>query len=142
MRLVTAAALTSLGPSLGAAQVVTPSSRIVEDVGTAYLDWQKQPKAAYGVRRLDPRLEPGWTFGYYNPPTAAEATGYYYYNGSRLPDRSLLNAAGLIYHELVPGHHFQRAGQRLATDDDPRAAPRGVRRGREAAMRPSRRGLR
>jgi len=67
----------------------------------------RKPKAPYGVRRLEPQLEPGQTFGYYNPPTAAEATGYYYYNGSSLQDRSLLNAAGLIYHELVPGHHFQ-----------------------------------
>ncbi len=67
----------------------------------------RKPKAPYGVKRLEPQLEPGWTFGYYNPPTAAEATGYYYYNGSRLQDRSLLNAAGLIFHELIPGHHFQ-----------------------------------
>jgi uncharacterized protein (DUF885 family) len=67
----------------------------------------RRPKAAYGVRRLEPQLEPGQTFGYYNPPTAAEPVGYYYFNGSNLADRSLLNAAALIYHELVPGHHFQ-----------------------------------
>lgn len=67
----------------------------------------RKPKAPYGVRRLEPRLEPGQTFGYYNPPTAAEAAGYYYFNGSNLADRSLLNAAGLIYHEILPGHHFQ-----------------------------------
>jgi len=66
-----------------------------------------KPKAPYGVRRLEPQLEPGQTFGYYNPPTATEASGYYYFNGSNLADRSLLNAAGLIYHELLPGHHFQ-----------------------------------
>jgi uncharacterized protein (DUF885 family) len=67
----------------------------------------RRPKAPYGVKRLDPQLEGGQTFGYYNPPTAAEPAGYYYFNGSNLPDRSLLNAAGLIYHELLPGHHFQ-----------------------------------
>lgn len=67
----------------------------------------RRPRAAYGVRRLQPQLEGGQTFGYYNPPTAAEPTGYYYFNGSSLADRSLLNAAGLIYHELLPGHHFQ-----------------------------------
>jgi uncharacterized protein (DUF885 family) len=66
-----------------------------------------RPKAAYGVRRLAPELEPGQTFGFYNPPTASDAAGTYYYNGSQLADRSLLNAAGLIYHELVPDHHFQ-----------------------------------
>jgi len=35
------------------------------------------------------------------------ATGYYHYNGSDLANRSLLNAADLMYHELIPGHHFQ-----------------------------------
>ena len=67
----------------------------------------RRPKAPYGVKRLDPQLEPGQTFGYYQIPTATDAKGYYNYNGSNLPDRSLLNAGALIYHELVPGHHFQ-----------------------------------
>ena len=67
----------------------------------------RRPKAPYGVRRLDPQLEPGQTFGYYDPPTRAQPVGYYYFNGSNLADRSLLNAGALIYHELVPGHHFQ-----------------------------------
>ena len=67
----------------------------------------RRPKAPYGVKRLEPELEPGQTFGYYNPPTAADPSGTYYFNGSKLEDRSLLNAAALIYHELVPGHHFQ-----------------------------------
>jgi uncharacterized protein (DUF885 family) len=47
------------------------------------------------------------TFGYYQIPTADHPEGDYMYNGSRLPERSLLNAAALIYHELIPGHHFQ-----------------------------------
>jgi len=65
------------------------------------------PKAPYGVRRLDPELEPAMTFGYYQQPTPARPRGDYLYNGSRLSERSLLNAPALIYHELVPGHHFQ-----------------------------------
>ncbi len=65
------------------------------------------PKAAYGVKRLDPQLEPGQTFGFYQIPTATDPRGYYNYNGSKLQERSLLNAAAIIYHELVPGHHFQ-----------------------------------
>jgi uncharacterized protein (DUF885 family) len=47
------------------------------------------------------------TFGYYQIPTSTNPEGDYLYNGSRLPERSLLNAAALIYHELLPGHHFQ-----------------------------------
>jgi uncharacterized protein (DUF885 family) len=67
----------------------------------------RRPRAPYGVKRLDPQLEPGQTFGYYQVPTKTDPRGYYNYNGSSLPDRSLLNAGALIYHELVPGHHFQ-----------------------------------
>ena len=67
----------------------------------------KRPRAPYGVKRLDPQLEPGQTFGYYQIPTATDPRGYYNYNGSNLSDRSLLNAGALIFHELVPGHHFQ-----------------------------------
>jgi uncharacterized protein (DUF885 family) len=67
------------------------------------------PAAPYGVRRLEPQLEGGQTFGYYNPPSPEDPVGIYYFNGSRLDERPLLWAAGLIAHELVPGHHFQIA---------------------------------
>lgn len=71
----------------------------------------KKPKAPYSVERLAPELEGSMTFGYYEPPTAAKERGIYYYNGSKLEERSLLMAEGLIYHELLPGHHFQIASQ-------------------------------
>lgn len=67
----------------------------------------RRPKAPYGVKRLDPQLEPGMTFGYYQIPSVSEPKGLYRYNGSNLSDRSLLNAGALAYHELAPGHHFQ-----------------------------------
>jgi len=67
----------------------------------------RRPKAPYGVLRLDPSLEPSMTYGFYQIPTAAEPRGLYRYNGSQLDKRSTLNAAALIYHELIPGHHFQ-----------------------------------
>ncbi|MGK4578988.1 DUF885 domain-containing protein [Kitasatospora sp. HPMI-4] len=69
------------------------------------------PRAPYGVARLDPALEAGMTFGYYEQPTAARQVGRYRYNGSDLSHRSLLGAASLIYHELAPGHHFHLARQ-------------------------------
>lgn len=65
------------------------------------------PKAPYGVKRLDPSLEGAMTFGYYQTPVPEDPKGYYYYNGSNLQQRSLLWAGSLIYHELVPGHHYQ-----------------------------------
>ena len=67
----------------------------------------KTPKAPFGVQRLEPQLEGAVTFGYYQAPTAQDPKGYYKYNGSKLPERSLLFAGALISHELVPGHHFQ-----------------------------------
>ncbi len=70
-----------------------------------------QPEAAYGVRRLPLSSEPGMTFGFYNPPTADDPVGYYNYNGSDLANRSLIGAGSLIYHELLPGHHFHIATQ-------------------------------
>ena len=67
----------------------------------------RKPVAPYGVKRLNPALEPAMTFGYYQDPTKTESSGFYFYNGSNLSQRSLLFSAALIYHELIPGHHFQ-----------------------------------
>jgi len=69
--------------------------------------FSQMPKAPYGVKRLDPALEGSMTYGYYQEPTPSEPTGYYYYNGSNLQDRSLLESASLIFHEILPGHHYQ-----------------------------------
>ncbi|MGW4896845.1 DUF885 domain-containing protein [Kitasatospora sp. NPDC004240] len=69
------------------------------------------PTAPYGLARLDPALESGMTFGYYELPTAASPVGRYRYNGSGLDGRSLIGSASLIYHELAPGHHFHLARQ-------------------------------
>ncbi|WP_337180852.1 DUF885 domain-containing protein [Sphingopyxis granuli] len=63
------------------------------------------PKARARVERLAPALEAGMTFGYYDPPSTPGADGVYYYSGNGIPDRLQMNAAPLIYHELVPGHH-------------------------------------
>jgi uncharacterized protein (DUF885 family) len=74
------------------------------------------PEAPYGVRRLDAAAEAGQSYGYYQPPTESETTGLYRYNGSGLETRSQINAAPLIFHELVPGHHFHIARQKENQD--------------------------
>lgn len=79
----------------------------------------RRPKAPYGVKRLDPEREPGLTFGIYEPPSPSEPRGLYRFNGSKLEDRSLIVAAPLAYHELVPGHHFQ-----IALQDENTVLPR------------------
>jgi uncharacterized protein (DUF885 family) len=70
-----------------------------------------KPRARYGVARLDHRMETGWTYGFYQKPIAGHPDGLYYFNGSNLADRTLVSAAALIYHELIPGHHFHIASQ-------------------------------
>jgi uncharacterized protein (DUF885 family) len=84
-------------------------ARRIEPLLPAYFG--RLPRSKADVRRLDPRLESVMTFGYYQVPTAADSMGHYFYNGSRLPERNLLFAAALVFHELDPGHHFQFALQ-------------------------------
>ncbi|MBT7795549.1 MAG: DUF885 domain-containing protein [Gammaproteobacteria bacterium] len=67
--------------------------------------FSQQPKTPYGVKRASPMAEVGMTAGYYRGGAPGE-TGYYYYNGSNLDDRPMIEAGFLIYHELIPGHHF------------------------------------
>jgi uncharacterized protein (DUF885 family) len=76
----------------------------------------RTPSAPAGIRRLAANLESAMTYGFYQAPTASDPRGYYYYNGSSLADRSLLSAAALVYHELIPGHHFQRSLQNENSD--------------------------
>ena len=64
------------------------------------------PSVPYDVRRLDPALEPGMTFGFYSLPTAAEPVGVYFFNGAHLEEKTSVWYEGLAYHELMPGHHF------------------------------------
>ncbi|HEY2738534.1 MAG TPA: DUF885 domain-containing protein [Thermoanaerobaculia bacterium] len=91
-------------------RLMAPMKRIEPVVAKYFLH---VPKAPYGVKRLDPQLEGStFTFGYYEMPTAEEPTGRYRFNGSTLSERPLISAAALIYHELIPGHHFQLNLQR------------------------------
>ena len=71
----------------------------------------RMPKAPYGIERLAPELEASMTFGTYEAPSAYEPRGIYYFNGSLVAERSLLWAEALIYHELIPGHHYHLALQ-------------------------------
>jgi len=91
-----------------AERLMAPIRRIEPLVSSYFL---RTPKAPYGVARLAPRLEAVMTYGYYQGPTPDKPRGDYLFNASRLDQRSQLNAAALIYHELVPGHHFQIALQ-------------------------------
>lgn len=81
-------------------------------------DLIRRPKAAYKVQRVAPALEAGMTFGYYNPPETAGDDGIFFYSGANLENRMHLNAASLIFHEILPGHHVHITRQ-SENDDVP-----------------------
>lgn len=96
------------------------SAEEVEARFEAYIDrieplvpdyFHRQPRAPYGVARLPAVAEASMTFGYYSSPTPTQSTGLYFYNGSKLDERPQISAGPLIYHELIPGHHFHIALQ-------------------------------
>ena len=58
------------------------------------------------AKRLPEQMEEGMTFGYYSPPTENLREGTYYFNGKDIRNKCNLNAASLMAHELIPGHHF------------------------------------
>ncbi|HUA09056.1 MAG TPA: DUF885 domain-containing protein [Candidatus Acidoferrales bacterium] len=67
----------------------------------------RKPSAPFAAKRLSETLEGGMTFGYYHPGAKAGEEGVYFYNGSKLSERSLISLASLALHELVPGHHYE-----------------------------------
>jgi uncharacterized protein (DUF885 family) len=75
--------------------------------------FSKMPKAPYGVRRLAPELEPSMTYGVYTMPTGpsglddGDPSGYYNYNGLNPETRSITMVTAIVFHELLPGHHYQ-----------------------------------
>lgn len=74
--------------------------------------FHRTPEAPYRVARLDPALEGAVTYGYYeSPEPPGRVYGTYYYNASNLDERPLIVAPPLMYHELLPGHHFHIARQ-------------------------------
>jgi uncharacterized protein (DUF885 family) len=86
----------------------------VERVFQAHIDrvmpelpryFSRLPAAPFRLRPLNVELG-GLTYGYYQPPAGTEA-GFYHYNTADLPRRPLLQAASVIYHEGLPGHHLQ-----------------------------------
>jgi len=94
-------------PEEVAERLMAPVRKIEPKISTWFL---RVPKAPYGVEAL-PAAMGGMTFGYYMVPTPAQPRGRYMFNAGQLDQRPMVGAAALIYHELIPGHHFQLALQ-------------------------------
>lgn len=67
----------------------------------------KQPHADCEVRAIEAARESSTSWGYYAVPVGTDANGVYYYSGGELDKRCQIRAAAIVYHELLPGHHFQ-----------------------------------
>jgi uncharacterized protein (DUF885 family) len=67
---------------------------------------QAGDRLGIGELAVGPAGRAGLTYGYYEPPGPG-GVGYYHYNVANLPARPLLQAASVIYHEGMPGHHLQ-----------------------------------
>lgn len=69
--------------------------------------FKKLPITDCEVRRIDSARESSTSWGYYAVPVGTEAKGVYYYSGANLSERCQIRAGAVVYHELLPGHHFQ-----------------------------------
>jgi uncharacterized protein (DUF885 family) len=69
------------------------------------------PKAPFRITPLPEALQGSMTFGYYDEPRRDRPEGLYLFNVANLTKQSLFNIGALTYHELLPGHHLQVAGQ-------------------------------
>lgn len=95
--------------------------RIIEPKMPQY--FSMMPKAPYGVRRLAPELEPSMTYGIYTMPESVGASGYYNYNGLNPETRSVTMVTAIVFHELLPGHHYQLNRLRESRQKTPGLAP-------------------
>ena len=87
----------------------------MQETLTGYLDkirplmpkyFNRMPKADCAVSRIDPQREATTSWGYYNIPVE-NPVGIYYYSAAELDKRCQVRTNAVIYHELLPGHHYQ-----------------------------------
>lgn len=67
----------------------------------------KLPEAGCEVRPIDAERESSTSWGYYAMPVGTDKNGVYYYSGGELDKRCQIRSAAIVYHELMPGHHYQ-----------------------------------
>lgn len=66
------------------------------------------PRAACGVRAVEPFMEQEAPAAFYFPPAPdGSRAGIYFINTFQPATRPLHQLASITYHEAVPGHHFQ-----------------------------------
>lgn len=68
----------------------------------------RMPSADCTVARTSEADEQTSSWGYYNVPVPGENDkGVYYYSAAELDKRCQIRTCAVVYHELLPGHHYQ-----------------------------------
>lgn len=75
--------------------------------GILPLYFEKIPKADCGVERMPLENEESMAMGYFAAPSKGHPKGRYLYNGLEPEKQNQISCASVVYHELLPGHHFQ-----------------------------------
>ena len=78
--------------------------------------FSQMPEADCGVARTSIEDEKTSSWGFYHVPVLGENDkGIYYYSAAELDKRCQIRMKAVVYHELLPGHHYQ---MNLVMEDD------------------------
>ena len=103
-----------IGEEIGEEAESRPLPMSLEGLFQAHLDrlrphlphyFSRLPAAPFRLRPLEASLD-GLTYGFYEPP-GLDGVGYFHFNRADLAERYRVQAASVIYHEGLPGHHLQ-----------------------------------
>jgi uncharacterized protein (DUF885 family) len=95
----------------GRVQIIADFQAIIDEAD-ASLDaaFDIRPRSSVKVMRVPEFREQGSALAYYQPPSLDGARpGMFFINLRNVGDISRLSMRSLIYHEAIPGHHFQIA---------------------------------
>jgi len=81
-------------------------------------DWfTSLPPQSVEVRRIPPHEEGSASGAYYTPPTLdGSQPGIFWINLKSMGDWPVYTLKSLVYHEAIPGHHFQASSQLVIED--------------------------
>lgn len=78
--------------------------------------FSQMPEADCGVARTSIEDEKTSSWGFYHVPVPGENDkGIYYYSAAELDKRCQIRMKAVVYHELLPGHHYH---MNLVMEDD------------------------
>ena len=102
----------------GRAKLIDDLNERIRAIGSRLGDYfGKVPRAGVEVRRMAASIEPGAPGATYQPPSLdGSRPGIFQVNLRDLREWPRFDLPTLVYHEAIPGHHFQIARMAEATD--------------------------